>query len=67
MQGQYWENSIAHTRFATTTSRAVLLLPLAVTPTNSAVRRLGYLRWKQLHRLAYVAPFAWRASFHLES
>jgi sulfoxide reductase heme-binding subunit YedZ len=34
----------------------VLLLPLAATSTNSAVKRLGYPRWKQLHRLAYVAP-----------
>ena len=44
----------------------VLLIPLAITSTNSAVRRLGYPRWKQLHRLAYVAPalavlhFTWR-------
>lgn len=34
----------------------VLLIPLAVTSTNAAVRRLGYARWKQVHRLAYVAP-----------
>jgi len=44
----------------------VMLLPLAATSTNAAVRRLGYARWKQLHRLAYVAPafgvlhFIWR-------
>ncbi|HZP43949.1 MAG TPA: protein-methionine-sulfoxide reductase heme-binding subunit MsrQ [Candidatus Binatia bacterium] len=44
----------------------VLLVPLAVTSTNGAVRRLGYARWKRLHRLAYVAPalavlhFLWR-------
>jgi methionine sulfoxide reductase heme-binding subunit len=44
----------------------VLLLPLAVTSTNSSIRRLGYPRWKQLHRLAYLAPafavthFIWR-------
>jgi sulfoxide reductase heme-binding subunit YedZ len=47
-------------------STFVLLLPLAVTSSNAAVRRLGYPRWKQLHRLAYVAPalavlhFIWR-------
>jgi methionine sulfoxide reductase heme-binding subunit len=47
-------------------STFVLLLPLAVTSTDSVVRRLGYRRWKQLHRLAYVAPalavlhFIWR-------
>lgn len=33
----------------------VLLIPLAVTSTDAMVKRLGYLRWKRLHRLAYVA------------
>lgn len=32
-----------------------LLLPLAATSTNAAVRRLGYPYWKRLHRLAYLA------------
>jgi sulfoxide reductase heme-binding subunit YedZ len=34
----------------------VLLLPLAATSTAGSVRRLGFARWKLLHRLAYVAP-----------
>jgi methionine sulfoxide reductase heme-binding subunit len=44
----------------------VLLVPLAVTSTNASVRRLGFARWKRLHRLAYAAPalgvvhFVWR-------
>jgi sulfoxide reductase heme-binding subunit YedZ len=44
----------------------VLLIPLAATSTNAAVRRLGFARWKALHRLAYVVPalgvlhFFWR-------
>ena len=44
----------------------VLLIPLAVTSTAAWVKRLGYTRWKQLHRLAYIAPllgvlhFTWR-------
>lgn len=44
----------------------LLLIPLAVTSTSAAVKRMGYVRWKQLHRLAYVAPllgvihFTWR-------
>ncbi len=33
----------------------VLLLPLAVTSTNTMMRRLGR-NWKYLHRLAYVVP-----------
>jgi len=44
----------------------VLLIPLAVTSTSAAVKRMGYARWKQLHRLAYIIPilgvihFTWR-------
>jgi methionine sulfoxide reductase heme-binding subunit len=44
----------------------VVVVPLAATSTNASVKRLGFVRWKQLHRLAYVAPalavvhFVWR-------
>ncbi|TMB53706.1 MAG: sulfoxide reductase heme-binding subunit YedZ [Deltaproteobacteria bacterium] len=47
-------------------STFVLLVPLAVTSTSGALKRLGYARWKRLHRLAYVATvlgvihFLWR-------
>ncbi len=33
----------------------VLLVPLAVTSTAGMLKRLGFARWKRLHRLAYVA------------
>jgi sulfoxide reductase heme-binding subunit YedZ len=36
----------------------LLLIPLAVTSTNGMVKRLGFPRWKRLHRLAYVATAA---------
>ncbi len=42
------------------------LLPLAWTSTDASVRRLGFQRWKSLHRLAYLAGvlavvhFVWR-------
>ncbi len=36
----------------------VALLPLAVTSTNAAIRRLGPVMWARLHRLAYVALLA---------
>jgi sulfoxide reductase heme-binding subunit YedZ len=42
------------------------LLPLAVTSTQGWVKRLGFRRWKALHRLAYLAAvlaifhFVWR-------
>jgi sulfoxide reductase heme-binding subunit YedZ len=35
-------------------SAFVLLIPLAATSTAAAVRRLGFQRWKRLHRLVYV-------------
>jgi len=44
----------------------VLLIPLAATSTRAAVKRLGFVRWKRIHRLAYVAAslgafhFIWR-------
>ncbi len=44
----------------------VMLVPLALTSTAAAVRRLGFVRWKRLHRLAYAAAilgvihFIWR-------
>jgi sulfoxide reductase heme-binding subunit YedZ len=44
----------------------VAMVPLAVTSTNAAVRRMGFPAWQRLHRLAYVAGalgvvhFVWR-------
>jgi sulfoxide reductase heme-binding subunit YedZ len=44
----------------------LLLIPLAWTSTNAAVRRMGAARWQRLHRLIYlIAPlgnlhFIWR-------
>jgi len=49
----------------------LLLLPLAVTSTDASVRRLGYRRWKALHRLAYLAAvmaavhFLWRVKLDI--
>lgn len=40
----------------------VLLLPLAITSTRGWQRRLGFRRWKRLHRLVYLAGGL--ASFH---
>jgi sulfoxide reductase heme-binding subunit YedZ len=47
------------------------LVPLAVTSTDGWLRRLGYRRWKLLHRLVYLAAalsvvhFAWRVKADL--
>jgi len=40
----------------------LLLLPLAVTSTQGWQRRLGFRRWKRLHRVVYLAGGL--ASFH---
>ncbi len=40
----------------------LLLLPLAITSTQGWQKRLGYRRWKRLHRLVYLAGGL--ASFH---
>jgi sulfoxide reductase heme-binding subunit YedZ len=49
----------------------LLLAPLAVTSTNKMVKRLGFPRWKRLHRLSYIAAtagvihFIWRVKADL--
>jgi sulfoxide reductase heme-binding subunit YedZ len=49
----------------------VLMAPLALTSTNGAVRRLGFPRWKLLHRLVYIVAalglihFVWRVKADL--
>jgi sulfoxide reductase heme-binding subunit YedZ len=49
----------------------LLLVPLALTSTDRSVRRLGFARWKRLHRLAYAAAllgvvhFVWRVKADL--
>ncbi len=51
----------------------LLLFPLAVTSTKGWVRRLGYVRWKRLHRLVYAAAilgvvhFVWRVKADLRT
>lgn len=49
----------------------LLLVPLALTSTDAAVRRLGFVRWKRRHRLVYLAAvlgivhFVWRVKADL--
>ncbi len=33
----------------------ILMIPLALTSTNGSIKRMGAMKWKQLHRLTYVA------------
>ena len=46
---------IAKRRFITVGVAAWLLLPLAATSTNWAIRKLGGKRWNRLHKLVYAA------------
>jgi len=49
-------DDVAKRRFITMGATAYLLLvPLALTSTNWAIRKLGGKRWNLLHKLAYVA------------
>jgi sulfoxide reductase heme-binding subunit YedZ len=49
----------------------VLLVPLALTSNDRAVRRLGFVRWQRWHRLVYAAAvlgvvhFVWRVKADL--
>jgi sulfoxide reductase heme-binding subunit YedZ len=49
----------------------ILLIPLAITSTDRAVKRLGFRRWKRIHRLVYasavlgVVHFVWRVKADL--
>ena len=62
---EIWED-IVKRKFITVGFLAfVLLIPLAVTSTNKMVKRLGFPRWKRLHRLVYVAAAAGRGALHL--
>ena len=42
-----------------------LMVPLAATSTNAAIKRMGAARWKMLHRLAYAAAIAGVAHYWL--
>jgi sulfoxide reductase heme-binding subunit YedZ len=63
---------IVKRKFITVGFAALLLLvPLAVTSTDRWVKRLGFRRWKRIHRLAYAAAvlgvihFVWRVKADL--
>jgi sulfoxide reductase heme-binding subunit YedZ len=36
----------------------ILMIPLAITSTNAAIKRMGAKQWRLLHRLAYVSALA---------
>jgi glycine betaine catabolism B len=59
-------NEILERRFLTIGFIALLLmLPLAVTSSDGMIRWLGPIRWKQLHRLAYIVVILGVAHFYM--
>lgn len=50
-----FEDVVEHKRIIVGFTSFILLIPLAITSTNNMVRRLGYKRWKALHRLTYIS------------
>jgi sulfoxide reductase heme-binding subunit YedZ len=66
-----WQDVVKRKFMAVGFAAFLLLLPLAVTSTDAWVRRLGFRRWKALHRLAYAAGvlgvvhFTWRVKADL--
>lgn len=44
----------------------LVMVPLAVTSTNAMIKRLGGKRWRQLHRLVYVAAAAGVIHFYMQ-
>ncbi len=50
-----WKDVLKRTYITLGMSAFVLLIPLAATSTNAALRRLGPRRWRRLHMLVYPA------------
>lgn len=66
-----WEDVVQRKFIFVGFAAFLCLVPLSVTSTSGAVRRLGAKNWKRLHRLAYVAAtlgvvhFVWRVKVDL--
>jgi sulfoxide reductase heme-binding subunit YedZ len=69
--GEIWKDIVKRKFITVGFAAFVMLIPLAVTSTNAMVKRLGFPRWKRLHRLVYLAAtcgvihFAWRVKSDL--
>ncbi len=69
--GEIWKDVLKRKFITVGFVAFVLLIPVAVTSTNGMVKRLGFPRWKRLHRLVYLSAalgvihFAWRVKSDL--
>jgi sulfoxide reductase heme-binding subunit YedZ len=55
---EMWKDVLKRTFITAGFTGYVLMIPLAVTSTAGWVRRLGYKRWQNLHRLIYITAAA---------
>ena len=53
--GEIWKDVVKRKFITLGMATFLLLLPLAITSTKRMEKRLGFRRWKQLHRLSYAA------------
>jgi sulfoxide reductase heme-binding subunit YedZ len=64
--GEIWKDVVKRKFITVGMATFLILVPLAVTSTNKMMQRLGFHRWKRLHRLVYLAGvlavvhFVWR-------
>jgi sulfoxide reductase heme-binding subunit YedZ len=69
--GEIWKDIVKRKFITLGLAAFVMLIPLALTSTDPMVKRLGFPRWKRLHRLVYLAAtcgvihFAWRVKSDL--
>jgi sulfoxide reductase heme-binding subunit YedZ len=69
--GEIWKDIVKRKFITIGFAAFVMLIPLALTSTDPMVKRLGFPRWKGLHRLVYLAAtcgvihFAWRVKSDL--
>ena len=69
--GEIWKDVLKRKFITVGFVAFVLLIPMAVTSTKGMVKRLGFPRWKRLHRLVYLSAalgvihFAWRVKSDL--
>jgi methionine sulfoxide reductase heme-binding subunit len=52
--GELWEGIVKRPYITVGMLSWLILVPLAITSPNAMAKRLGGMRWKQLHRLTYV-------------
>ena len=55
---EIWKDIAEHLYITLGMLALLLMVPLALTSTKGAIRRLGAARWKRLHMLAYVSVAA---------